>query len=100
MTKFMVPFFLLAVFPLQGAQAGVTANARATGCHPEWNKGSACRMQAQQAERGPATAEAATACHPEWSKGRACIVRSASLARESQVHPATAESSVRVAEAD
>ena len=100
MTKFAASIVLFALLPLQSAHAGSAANTRATGCHPEWNKGGACRMQAHSAERQSSDKAVASACHPEWSKGRACIVRSAGLTRESQVRSATAESAVRVADAD
>ena len=97
MMKFLVPLAILALAPIQGAQAGATAEKKSVvGCHPEWNKGG-CRTQ----DSASAHASKATpaACHPEWGKSIACAARVASAARESAGQAAKAEQSSRVATA-
>lgn len=99
MKKFAIPLVVFALVPLQGAYAGAAAGkAKAVACHPEWNKGGACRAYAQSNERGSSVNKVASACHPEWSKGRACAVRTASLAAEGRGLAAEGEQSGRLAD--
>lgn len=99
MMKFVIPFAIAALAPLYGAQAESASGKApaAVGCHPEWNKGGACRTQAHSGETRPSASAATGACHPEWSKGRACAVRLASTARDAKAQAANTAQPVRVA---
>ena len=101
MLKFIIPFAIVAVAPLAGVQAeSTTGKTQAVGCHPDFNKGRACRIAATSSNVETPSSAATGACHPEWSKGRACAVRVANAVRESKVAAAGVAQPVRVANSD
>jgi len=101
MLKFLIPFAIAAVAPISGAQAESTnGKTQAVGCHPDFNKGRACRIAATSGNAEVPSPAATGTCHPEWSKGRACAVRVANAVRESKVAAAGSTQPVRVANSE
>ncbi len=101
MMKFVISFAVAALVPIHGAQAeSADGKAKAVACHPEWNKGRACRLTQTSGETESPSRAATGACHPEWNKGRACAVRVANAARESKAAAANSTQPVRVANSE
>jgi hypothetical protein len=101
MMKFVISFAVAALVPISGAQAeSADGKAKATGCHPEWNKGGACRIAGTSGNTESPSHAAKGACHPEWSKGRACAVRVANAVREDKAATASSTQPVRVANSE
>lgn len=101
MMKFVISCAVAALVPIYGAQAeAADGKAKATACHPEWNKGRACRIAGASGNTESSSRAATGACHPEWSKGRACAVRVANAVRESKAVAASSTQPVRVANSE